>query len=156
MHGSASFAFDYTVLEGSDREQYFRLLPRSPPLHFHHLQSDAQAGNSRPAASFDLGLFQSAVLPPPPLPPSQSPAASPLTAVLFAGGSVWAMDLLRPAPAAAHAPDQPAFLALAAHSHGAEETVLGARMAGRCIIQVKPHARRHACTGAQPSLAPRK
>ena len=134
MYVSAHVQTNYSVLEESERQQYLRLAPYSPPLHVQYYHEDDKRADSTRLPPAALDLFQGALLPS--LPQQSSPHTPPslAAAVLFAGGSVWALDLLRPA-AAPGAARPPALLALAANSSGAEETRLGARIGGHCAVQ---------------------
>jgi hypothetical protein len=135
---------DYVVLDESSYEQYLRLHKKSVPIHFQYTHENERRTAVPQNPPITLDLFQShhvaPAQPPPHSDPRYSAAAPPLASVLFVGGTVWAMDVLRPqhghADGARAAARPPALLALAAHSCGAEETPVGGRIGGRSAVQV--------------------
>ncbi len=139
----------YTLLTGAERDDYIRLQPTSEPLHFEHYQTDPPRPDKRRPPPTVLPLFASIAIPSPPAPhrahsaPPQ-PADGEAAAAIFAGGPIWAMDWLPPGSSGSRSSgghgSRAAFLAIAAHSEGSEESVYGARAAGRSVVQVPRRA----------------
>jgi hypothetical protein len=124
----------YTVLDNADeRDEYIRLQPTSEQLHFEHFQEGGGRLDKRRSPPTVLPLFTSAIIPAPAAPhraPYAPPSDGEAAAAIFVGGPVWAMDWLRP-------PGGGAYLAVAAHSEGSEESVFGARVGGRSVVQAR-------------------